>query len=292
MNAAIFSKSLSSDHFPFLLQLIEALNAKQIGVKIYEPFYKEISSIIPASVVVDVFTKHTEIRDQVDLLFSIGGDGTLLDTITLVRDSEIPILGVNMGKLGFLSNVSREEIVGTVTQLLNKEYTLETRSLLRVDSQDHLFGDINYAMNDLMVYKKAPLSMIVIHTYINEQFLNSYWADGLIVSTPTGSTAYSMSCGGPIITPDCRNFVITPIASHNLTVRPIVIPDSSVIRLSVEDRNHDYFIGLDSRSISLHTQIELTIKKEEFGVRLIKPLGKDFFGTIREKLNWGLDKRN
>jgi NAD+ kinase len=147
-------------------------------------------------------------------------------------------------------------------------------------------------MNDLMVYKKAPLSLIVIHTWINEHFLNSYWADGLIVSTPTGSTAYSMSCGGPIVTPDCRNFVITPIASHNLTVRPIVIPDDSIIRLSVEDRNHDYFIGLDSRSLSVKTKMELSVRREDFGIILVKPAGKDFFGTIREKLNWGLDKRN
>lgn len=292
MNAAIFGKSLNPEHHPFLLQLFEKLEDTKIGISIYEPFYQEIITSLPIPSSVKLFKTHQDIRDKVDLLFSIGGDGTLLDTITLVRDSEIPILGVNMGKLGFLSNISKEEISVTINELLRKEYTLETRSLLRVESQDNLFGDINYAMNDLMVYKKAPLSMILIHSYINDQFLNSYWADGLIVCTPTGSTAYNLSCGGPIITPDCQNFVITPIASHNLTVRPIVIPDNSLIRLIVESRDHDFFVGLDSRSVTLHSKTELTIRKEEFGVRLIKPVGKDFFGTIREKLNWGLDKRN
>jgi len=292
MNIAIFGKSLSPEHHPFLIQLLQQLEEAHVGIIVYAPFYKEVTASIPIETPVELFNTHTDLRGKLDLLLSIGGDGTLLDTITLVRDSEIPILGVNTGRLGFLSNISKEEIAVTIDELLNHQYTLETRSLLRVESQDKLFGDINYAMNDLMVYKKAPLSLILIHTFINEQFLNSYWADGLIVCTPTGSTAYNLSCGGPIITPDCQNFVITPIATHNLTVRPIVIPDNSVIRLIVEDRNHDFFVGLDSRSIALHAKTELTIRKEEFGVKLIKTMGKDFFSTIREKLNWGLDKRN
>jgi len=200
-------------------------------------------------------------------------------------------MGVNLGRMGFLSGISRNEIDGAIKALAAGEYTIEKRSLLRVESPESLFGELNFALNELTINKKDTGSMILVHVYVNDLLLNSYWADGLIVATPTGSTAYSLSCNGPIITPDSENFVITPIASHNLTVRPVVIPDKSSVRINVEGRLTHYLVGLDSRYTVMDSSVEIVVRKEDFTINLVQIQGNNFFNTIRQKLLWGQDVR-
>ena len=197
-----------------------------------------------------------------------------------------------MGRLGFLSGISKEEILPALDEIIGKRYAIDKRTLLRLETTEKLFGEFNYALNDFTIYKSSPNSLLAIKMFVNDEFLNTYWADGLIVATPTGSTAYSLSCTGPILTPDSENFVITPIASHNLTVRPIVVPDTCIIRIMIESRNIECYIGLDSRIRKLDVPMELVIKKEDFKIHLLRMPGRNFFETISAKLKWGLDIRN
>lgn len=292
MKIAIFGKSYSEEHRPYIKQLIRRLEEHKCGLIIYRSFLESLPSDISFENTPETFSGHEEIRDSVDFLFSIGGDGTLLDTITLVQDSGIPVLGINLGRLGFLSSISKDKIDLAIKQLIRKEYSLDQRSLVRLETPDKIFGKLNYALNEISIYRKNPFTMLTIEAYINGDFLNSYWADGLIIATPTGSTAYSLSTGGPIIVPGSSNLVITPIATHNLTVRPVVIPDTSVITIKVVGRNREFYVGLDSRSAVFDSSVELTIKKEAFKINLLKMEGEHFFRTIREKLMWGLDIRN
>jgi NAD+ kinase len=292
MKVALFGKTISENDVPYLQGFIDRLGVLDGVVYLYTPFFEAIREKIRFSRQPLMFTSQQEIRGRVEYLFSIGGDGTLLDTITLVGNSGIPVIGINMGRLGFLSGISKEEILPALDEIIEGKYTIEERTLLRLESANKLFGELNYALNDFTVYKSSPNSLLSIKMFVNDEFLNTYWADGLIVATPTGSTAYSMSCTGPILSPDSENFVITPIASHNLTVRPIVIRDTSVIRITVESRNVECHIGLDSRILKLDVPMELVIKKEIFKFHLLRMQGRNFFETIRAKLKWGLDIRN
>ena len=263
-----------------------------VNIMLYEPFKQIIDPIVKFSSDVQVFNTHEELKQDAQYLLSVGGDGTFLDTVTLIRDSGIPVLGVNLGRLGFLSSVSKDEIRVAVMSLVNGDFELEQRTLLRLKTKDHLFGDLNYALNELAISRKDSNALLVIHVYVDGKILNSYWADGLIVATPTGSTAYSLSCGGPIVAPGSENFVITPIANHNLTVRPIVIPDESKIQIKLEGRDKQFLISLDSRREIIEEKVVLNIEKESFKINLVHLKNKDFFATIREKLKWGLDIRN
>jgi NAD+ kinase len=292
MKVALFGKTISENDSPFLQEFIDRLSSLNEIVYLYEPFYIAIRGKIHFPQQPITFTSQKEIRGQVEYLFSIGGDGTLLDTITLVGDSGIPVIGINMGRLGFLSGISKDEILPALDQIIEKKYLIDKRTLLRLETAERLFGDLNYALNDFTIYKISPNSMLSIKAFVDDEYLNTYWADGLIVATPTGSTAYSMSCTGPILSPDSENFVITPIASHNLTVRPIVIPDTCVIRIVVETRDIECYIGLDSRIRKLDVPLELVIRKEDFKIHLLRMTGRNFFETIRAKLKWGLDIRN
>ena len=292
MKVALFGKTVAANDIPYLQGFIDRLGILNGMVWIYEPFFQALKETITFGKPPVTFTTQEEIRGKVDYLFSIGGDGTLLDTITLVGNSGMPVIGINMGRLGFLSGISKEEIFPALNEICAKNYSIDSRTLLRLETPDNLFGDLNYALNDFTIYKSSPNSMLTIKAFINDEFLNTYWADGLIVATPTGSTAYSLSCTGPILAPDSENFVITPIASHNLTVRPIVIPDSCIIRIQIESRNLECYIGLDSRIKKLDMPMELVIKKENFRINLVRIPGRNFFETIREKLKWGLDIRN
>lgn len=237
------------------------------------------------------FNNHGDLPKDLDFLISIGGDGTFLESVTLVRDSGIPIVGLNSGRLGFLANISSPDIDLAINSLVEKQYELEQRSLVGLYCDACLFGDFAFALNELTI-QKTTSSLITIHTYINDVFLNSYWTDGLIISTPTGSTAYSLSVGGPIVTPDSRNFIISPIAPHNLNVRPIIIPDSAVLKLKVEGRTSNYTLTLDSRSAIIEIGMEIVVKKSPFQINLIKLESIDYFSTLRNKLMWGADKRN
>lgn len=293
MNIALFGKSFSESFDTCVQQLVIKLEKEKCNLFVYEPFAQFLKKKVRFSSPINLFNEFVDIKGKIDFLLSIGGDGTLLNTITLIRDSGIPVLGINTGRLGFLSNVSEEEILEAVDALISNKYILEDRSLLRLETSNFLFGDLNFALNELTVMKKNTSSMITINTYVNEEFLNSYWADGLIIATPTGSTAYSLSCGGPIITPESENFIINPIATHNLTVRPIVIPDRYKIRLKVSDgRNKSTLVSLDSRTQTIDNSIELIISKAPFKIKLVRLENEKFFTTIRNKLMWGLDKRN
>lgn len=229
---------------------------------------------------------------KLDAFLSIGGDGTLLESVTHVGASETPILGINTGRLGFLATISRDEIERSLQKLFEKRFILDRRAMLRLKSNKKLFGELNFALNDFTVVKKDTSSMITVHTYIDGEFLNSYWADGIIVSTPTGSTGYSLSCGGPLVFPRSGNFVITPVSPHNLAVRPIVVSDSSEITFEVEGRSKKFLVTLDSRTAIVDESVKLKIKKENFGANLIQFEDQHYFKTLRQKLNWGLDIRN
>ncbi|MFA8450867.1 MAG: NAD kinase [Bacteroidales bacterium] len=292
MKTALFGKALSPENRVHVQYLIKKLEKEARQLYIYSKYYDIICNCIDFTVPVIVFSSHEEIKSEIDCLISIGGDGTLLDSVPLVRDSGIPILGINVGRLGFLSSVSKDEIDNAVACLRNKTYELDARGLLRLDTKEKLFGELNFALNELTINRKNSNSLIVIHVWINDKLLNSYWADGIIISTPTGSTAYSLSSGGPIITPEAECFVITPIATHNLTVRPFVIPDNCRIQIKIEGRDKEYLVGLDSRSESIDSSVKLEIVKEKFQVNLVRIPGKHFLDTIREKLKWGQDIRN
>jgi len=291
MKIAIYGRSTNDNTSEHIQLLFNILLENNTAVYVYEPFYRFIKQKLQLSDSVKIYNTFSEINGNVDYMLSLGGDGTFLETLSFVRNSGIPILGINTGRLGFLANVAKTEINEAIDALMQKKYKIEKRDLLSVTAATKLFGEINYGLNELTILKKDSSSMITIHTYINGDYLNSYFADGLIIATPTGSTAYSLSCGGPLVMPDSQNFVITPIAPHNLNVRPLVISDSSVITLKVEGRNNFYLASLDSRSEVIDSSVELTVQKADFYAHLIQLEGQTFFNTMRNKLLWGLDKR-
>jgi NAD+ kinase len=288
---AIYGERLEENYFSFVQLLFQKLLEKEVEVIVYEPFHKDLSEKLSLNNRLKVFTNHNDINN-VNYLFSIGGDGTLLKTITFVRDKNIPILGVNTGRLGFLTSIVTEEIDSAINDILSKNFDLDTRTLLSLETENSLFGDINYALNEITVQKKDTSSMVTIQVYLGDEFLNSYWADGLIISTPTGSTAYSLSCNGPIILPGSGNIIITPIAPHNLNVRPIVIPDDTELTLKIDGRTENFLVALDSRSLTVPMSIQLKIKKSPHQINLIRLKNYSFLNTLRTKLIWGLDKRN
>ncbi len=231
-------------------------------------------------------------RNDIDFVFCIGGDGTLLNTLTVVIDSSIPVLGINTGRLGFLSSIAAEEIENALHFLQNGKFEKEKRTLLQLNLENPLFGNVPYALNEVVALKRDTSTMVILKVFIDDEFLNTYWADGLIISTPTGSTAYSLSCGGPIVLPDSGNIVITPISPHNLNVRPIVIPDKSVIKIQMDGRSENFLLGLDSRSEIIDAPAEISVQKASFGIQLLRFENYHFMRTLRNKLNWGLDSRN
>ena len=292
MRVALFGKVISSENAACIQRLYDELNRHKISTIVYEPFLNKLRDFIDIPNDVKTFHDNSELKNSADFLFSIGGDGTLLDTITIIQDSGIPVFGINLGRMGFLSSVSKDHIVAAIDKLVNKRFNLDKRTLLRLETTEHIFGKLNYAMNEFTVYKKFPSSMLKIEAFVNDEFLNSYWADGLIIATPTGSTAYSLSSGGPIILPMSQNFVITPIATHNLTVRPVVIPDNSKIKIKIVGRSKEFYVSLDSRTEVTDSDTELIIQREDFMINLVQLDDESYFKTIRDKLMWGLDLRN
>ena len=233
-----------------------------------------------------------EIPDDYEAVFSLGGDGTFLESLLIVGESEVPILGINMGRLGFLASISKEYIKESLSLLFEGKYQIEKRSLISIDSNLNLFDGKCYALNECAILRKDTSSMIMIKCYIDDEYLNTYWADGLMVSTPTGSTGYSLSCGGPLMMPDAKDFVITPVSPHNLNVRPLIISDESVLKFQIATRDRKYLISLDSRSEAIENDIEIIVRKAHFYGKLIRIEGIHFPDTMRNKLGWGLDKRN
>jgi NAD+ kinase len=292
MRIAIYGREFSDDFIPYFQLLIDELDRNEVDYFIYSKFHKNVvNKGITFGQEVKEYTRKTYPKLKLDFLFSIGGDGTILDTLTSIKKG-IPVVGVNSGRLGFLSNTAKTEIKKVLLQLISKEYRIEERAMLSLETKSKLFGKYNFALNELTVHKKDSSSMITIHVFVNGIFLNSYWADGLIIATPTGSTAYSLSCGGPILMPNSNNFLITPIAPHNLNIRPMVVPDDSVIELKVEGREQKFLATLDSRSEEISTVNHLVVTKSDLKINLVQFPNQDFFKTIRNKLLWGMDKRN
>jgi NAD+ kinase len=294
MKVAIYGQYYQNSTEPIIKDIFVFLNKSNVELVIESNF---LAMLYEKSIVAkeyNTFSSYTELDDSFDMLISIGGDGTILRAATLVRDSGIPILGINAGRLGFLATVQKENIDEFLQIVIDKKYTLSKRTLLSLTSipKNESLEDINFAMNEITVSRKDTTSMITIDTYLNDEFLNSYWADGLIVSTPTGSTGYSLSCGGPILTPDVTSLVVTPIAPHNLNARPLVIPDETEIRLKVSGREEHYLVSLDSRIISVKNESILTIRKTPFQINMVEIPNETFFKTLRTKLLWGEDKRN
>jgi NAD+ kinase len=292
MVIALFGREVSPENLKYVQRVVDKLLLKECGLTIYQPFFDLLKGQLEFPPDAEVFDDYHGIVGKVDFFFSIGGDGTILDALTMVRDSGIPIMGINIGRLGFLSSIAKDEILPAIDKVLSNDYQVDSRALIRLKQPEDLFGEMNYALNELTITRKDTTSLIVLHVYIDDMFLNSYWADGLIIATPTGSTAYSLSTGGPILTPGSENFVLTPIAPHNLTVRPIVIPDKSKIRIVAEGREDQFLVSLDSRRAIISSNFELIVEKTQFKVNLVQMRGRNFFMTIREKLKWGLDARN
>lgn len=293
MKVAVFGKQFNKPFAKYAKLFFEILAGNKVDVIIYKPFYDFL--LKEAKVKPEIsgsFNKGDKLAEDTDYVFSIGGDGTFLEAISYVVRTDIPIIGINSGRMGFLANIAKDEIENALDSLFRKEYDYESRTMIQLETENNLFGDQNYALNELTIFKKDTASMITVHTYLNNTFLNSYWADGLIISTPTGSTAYSLSVGGPIVVPNSNNFIISPIAPHNLTVRPIVISDMNEITLKVEGRSQQFIASLDHRSVIFDKGAELLIKKAGYQIKLIKLKNTSYFNTLRNKLMWGFDKRN
>lgn len=292
MKIAVYGREFNDSVLPFVQQVFKALSLYKIEVVVYTKFYNFLKNKVTLPVNISTFSGHKELLAKGDVLLSLGGDGTLLDTLSLVRDSQIPIIGINFGRLGFLASINKNEIDTAINALVKGEYTLDKRGILSLESQNNLFGDENFALNDITIHRRDNSAMMIIHAYMNGEFVNSYWADGLIIATPTGSTAYSLSCGGPIILPNAQNFVITPIAPHNLNVRPIIVPDDVELTFEIEARSTKFLVSCDSRTETVDRSVKITINKAKFNVNLVRLNNETYLTTLRNKLLWGIDTRN
>ena len=288
MKVAIYTQKKDLDTFMYLSKFISELEKR----KVKNILFSEMAKSMQFSKDFEVFESKRDLQEKkVDLFFTFGGDGTIVTSLLYVQDTEIPIVGVNTGRLGFLSSFTKEEVFHELDEILKGEVKISKRSVIQIVSpKSGMF--FPYALNDITISRKETTSMITVESYIDNEFLNVFWGDGVIISTPTGSTAYSLSCGGPIISPENENFVITPIAPHNLNVRPLIVSDNAEFRLKVESRVPEYTLSLDSRLVHINTDVELVIKKANFKISLVQPNNLSFYETIRQKLLWGQDKRN
>ena len=294
MKVAIYGQYYQNSTEPIIKDIFLFFKSNNVEMVIEENFLKMLYEKELIEKEYNTFSPSTSLDDSFEMLISIGGDGTLLRAATLVRNSGVPILGINAGRLGFLATVQKENIDSFLQFVIEKNYTTSERTLLSLTCEPEIdsIAELNFAMNEVTVSRKDTTSMITVETYLNNEYLNSYWADGLIISTPTGSTGYSLSCGGPLLTPDVKSLVITPIAPHNLTARPLVIPDDTEIKLRVSGREDQYLVSLDSRIASVKNESVLTIKKTDFKIKMVEIPGETFLKTLRNKLLWGEDKRN
>lgn len=292
MKIAIYSRVIDFEQRGAIQQLFDELIKQRIEPVIYNPFLEKIRSefLLPSDI--SSFNESGDLNGSIEFIISLGGDGTLLDTVSLVRDKNIPVLGINFGRLGFLASIGKEDLKTAVSSLVDRTFVIDKRSLVHLDSNKPLFGKVPYALNEFAIHKTDTSPMIKIHTYLNGEFLNTYWSDGLIVSTPTGSTGYSLSCNGPVVFPDSSSFVITPVAPHNLNVRPIVVPDNNIISFEIEGRADQFICALDSRKEIVDMNVQLAVRRESFTISLVRLNENNFLQTLRNKLSWGLDTRN
>ena len=291
MKVAVYGRQFTEEFDQSIRELVKVLIDQGHEIILFKKFLEFLRDRPAVTADFRTFEFHQDLIGC-DLLVSIGGDGTLLDTVTMVRDSGIPILGVNTGRLGFLSNVSTEDIETALRAVNEGRVVADNRSLIQIHADGIDLGEFPFALNEVTIHKKDDASMVTVHAYLENKFINTYWADGLIVATPTGSTAYSLSCGGPIVTPDSENIIMTPIAPHNLNVRPLVLPNNKQVRLRADGRSSEYLLTLDSRSFALPSSVEVVLSSAPFKITLLNLEHQHFFQTIRNKMMWGIDRRN
>jgi NAD+ kinase len=293
MQVVIFGKQFKEKDLEFVQILLDVLHEEGFNTYIYTPYLIDIRKQVRFPGPYAPFDDHRDfLVHRIDFVIVLGGDGTMLNAVTLVRNAGVPMLGINLGRMGFLASIEKIHIRESIQKLRRGQYLIEDRSALYLESHPELFGDIPFALNDCTLLKRDTSSMITIHTFLNGDYLNSYWADGIIIATPTGSTGYSLSCGGPVIFPDSNNFVLTPVAPHNLNVRPIVLSDESVISFEIEGRAENFICTLDSRLEHVTASHQLAVRKNDFPIKLVQLQDNTFLKTIREKLAWGADIRN
>jgi NAD+ kinase len=293
MKIAIYGQYYKPEDKKYVEELFKTLAKHEIEFVIEKNYYSGLKKHLKVSFA-KTFSSYKELNNSFDFMFTIGGDGTILRAVTFTRDSNIPIVGINTGRLGFLATVQKEEISTAIELILKQQFVIKERSLLSVTTTPKIksLSSINFALNEVSINRKNTASMITIETYLDNEYLNSYWADGLIIATPTGSTGYSLSCGGPIVTPQAKSFVITPIAPHNLNARPLVIPDETNVRFKVSGREDKFFLSLDSRITTINRNTEVYVEKSSFNLKMVQIKQQTFIKTLREKLLWGQDTRN
>jgi NAD+ kinase len=290
MKIAIYGRQFNKEALPYIQEVFD--NLAQHGAEIYVHF--QLNDFLQDQIKTVQYNvlKNEDIKGFIDIFITLGGDGTLLDMVNVIRDTGIPVIGINFGRLGFLATINKSDIAAAIFAVVNRQFTLDSRELISIDSESKIFGDDNFALNDITIHKRDDAAMIITRVYLDDEFLNSYWGDGIIISTSTGSTAYSLSCGGPIIFPQSKNFVLTPVSPHNLNVRPIVLPDSSTLSFEVEYRNNNYLVSCDSRTAVVDKTMRFSVKKAGFQLNLIRLNNESYLSTLRNKLLWGLDARN
>jgi len=293
MKVAIFGRKFGPDFHKSIYKIFEMLNRNGCEIYVYEEFLRSIEQTLYFTPkITGTFINSFKMPGDLDLLISIGGDGTLLESVPYAVLADIPVVGINSGRLGFLTYVSENTLQDSLTEILEGRTALETRTLIETSSPSERFGNLNIALNEVTIMRVNTSSMISIKVFLNDEYLNTYWSDGLIIATPTGSTAYSLSAGGPIILPGSGNFVLTPVSPHTLSVRPMVISDDNVLRIKADGREQNYLVSLDYRQACVPFEEELTIKKSTKKLKLLRLSSTSFFSTLRNKLLWGVDKRN
>jgi NAD+ kinase len=292
MIIALYGNSIDDEHVEGVQLLLHEISKHNIEIVVYAPFYEFLEKFLGNKPIVKaLYRTPNEVKHLANFMLSVGGDGTFLESVTFIENSNIPVVGINFGRLGFLAHISSKKISTAVNQIFKGEYTIENRSVLEIEMDNNPFSKFPYGLNDFTLQKKGT-SMISINAYIDNNFLCTYWADGLIISTPTGSTAYSLSVGGPIVSPYTKAMVISPIAPHLLTVRPLVIPDSSTLRLEAVSRDKEILTSLDSRSVNVGNKLTVTVKMAPFCIGVVNLKETNYFKTLRNKLMWGVDYRN
>ena len=292
MLIALYNRTFEEADVHTIIRILTLLERENLQLVFFKGFYDRLQPHYNCVTTPQLFTNKRDLPLHTDMMLSLGGDGTMLDAVCFVGNSGIPLIGVNLGRLGFLAAIPEEEVEDAILSLARGSYTLEKRTLVHLDSSIPLFDGSPFALNEFTIGRQDTSSMIKIHTYLNGEFLNTYWADGLIVATPTGSTGYSLSCGGPVVFPQTSSFVITPVAPHNLNTRPIVVPDDNVISFEIEGRSEQFLCTMDARTEIIKSSVQLAVKKETFTISLVRPDEHNFLNTIRQKLYWGIDKRN
>lgn len=289
---AVYGKNFNSDNAPYAQTHFDCLRKKQLKVIVEQNFLQILTQKCGVQLNAETFTNFDAIKSDVEYVFSMGGDGTILECVTFIHEAEIPIVGINFGRLGFLANIGKDQIEQVVDAVVRNNYIIDKRALIAIDCNKPIFGNQRFALNEMTLQRKDNSSMITVHTYLNGELLNAYWADGLIISTPTGSTGYSLSCGGPIIYPTSGNFVITPVAPHNLNVRPMVVSDDVVLSFEVTGRSNSFLCTLDSRFESIDNSYQIAVRKAGFSAHLVRLTDMNFLSALKNKLNWGIDQRN